>query len=123
MYYHAAVLWNVYGECDNWAVMKGHSGAIMELQFSPDDKYVRQSPSRWTMTSPFISAICFSALYTCSTDKSVCKWDLEVCERVKKLKGHQAYVNSVHCARRGPQLLCSGSDDGTIKVCSVSCGD
>lgn len=60
----------------------------------------------------------FSFLYSCSTDKTVSKWDLEVCERVKKYKGHQAYVNSVDVARRGPQLLCSGSDDGTVKVCS-----
>ena len=58
----------------------------------------------------------YSILYTCSTDKTVSKWDLESCERVKRFKGHQAFVNTVSCARRGPQLICSGSDDGTVKV-------
>ena len=30
--------------------------------------------------------------------------------------GHSSFVNSIHSARRGPQLLCSASDDCTIKV-------
>lgn len=29
-------LWNVYGECENFAVLKGHAGAVIELQFSTD---------------------------------------------------------------------------------------
>jgi Prp8 binding protein len=28
------VLWNVYGECENFAVMKGHTGAILQLDFT-----------------------------------------------------------------------------------------
>lgn len=36
----AAVLWNVYGECENYAVMKGHTGAIMELHYSADGRCV-----------------------------------------------------------------------------------
>ena len=32
------VLWNVYGDCENYAVMKGHTGAIMELHFSADGR-------------------------------------------------------------------------------------
>ncbi|ESO95628.1 hypothetical protein LOTGIDRAFT_202318 [Lottia gigantea] len=86
--------WNVYGECDNFHVLKGHSGAIMELQFSTDS----------------------SNLFTASTDKIVAVWDVEVGVRIRKLKSHQTFVNSVNPARRGPQLLCSGSDDGTIKL-------
>jgi len=35
-----AVLWNTYGDCDNIAVMKGHSGAIMDLHFSTDGRFV-----------------------------------------------------------------------------------
>lgn len=31
-------LWNVYGDCENYAVMKGHTGAIMELQYSYDGR-------------------------------------------------------------------------------------
>ena len=32
-------LWNVYDECENFAVLKGHSGAIMELHFNIDGRY------------------------------------------------------------------------------------
>lgn len=28
--------WAVYGECENFAILKGHTGAVMELQFSTD---------------------------------------------------------------------------------------
>jgi len=54
---------------------------------------------------------------TCATDKTLALWDVEVCERMRKFKGHQTFVNGCDVARRGPQLLCSGSDDGTVKVC------
>lgn len=33
-------LWNVYGECENYAVLKGHSGCVLELSFSPDGRQV-----------------------------------------------------------------------------------
>lgn len=32
-------LWNVYDECENFAVLKGHTGAIMELHFNIDGRY------------------------------------------------------------------------------------
>uniref|UniRef100_A0A1I7WLP9 BPL/LPL catalytic domain-containing protein n=1 Tax=Heterorhabditis bacteriophora TaxID=37862 RepID=A0A1I7WLP9_HETBA len=32
-------LWNVYGDCDNFSVLKGHTGAIMDLQFNTDSRY------------------------------------------------------------------------------------
>ena len=31
-----SVLWNTYGECENFAVLKGHTGAIMQIAFSTD---------------------------------------------------------------------------------------
>lgn len=39
---------------------------------------------------------------------------------MKRLKGHTSFVNSCYPARRGPQLVCTGSDDGTVKV-SILC--
>ena len=30
--------WTVYGECENFAVLKGHTGAVMELHFATDGK-------------------------------------------------------------------------------------
>uniref|UniRef100_A0A8C5U3F5 Small nuclear ribonucleoprotein U5 subunit 40 n=1 Tax=Malurus cyaneus samueli TaxID=2593467 RepID=A0A8C5U3F5_9PASS len=88
------LLWNVYGDCDNFATLKGHSGAVMEL------------------------GLCWGKdmLFSASTDKTVAVWDSETGERVKRLKGHTSFVNSCYPARRGPQLVCTGSDDGTVKV-------
>ena len=66
--------------------------------------------------SCFICYLCCSEIVTASVDKTLSLWDLHSGERVKKLKGHQSFVNCCDVARRGPQLICSGSDDGTVKV-------
>uniref|UniRef100_A0A8C0UYD3 U5 small nuclear ribonucleoprotein 40 kDa protein n=18 Tax=Passeriformes TaxID=9126 RepID=A0A8C0UYD3_CYACU len=91
------LLWNVYGDCDNFATLKGHSGAVMELHYNTDG----------------------SMLFSASTDKTVAVWDSETGERVKRLKGHTSFVNSCYPARRGPQLVCTGSDDGTVKLWDI----
>lgn len=35
-YDRRVLLWNVYGECENWACLTGHGGSIMDLQFNND---------------------------------------------------------------------------------------
>ena len=40
MHVFSVDLWNVYGECDNYGVLKGHSGCVLELSFSPDGRQV-----------------------------------------------------------------------------------
>lgn len=67
----------------------------------------------------FSSSLPSSMLFSASTDKTVAVWDSETGERVKRLKGHTSFVNSCYPARRGPQLVCTGSDDGTVKVGAV----
>ena len=67
-------------------------------------------------TSKEVSACVSSTLFSASTDKTVGVWDSETGERLKRLKGHSSFVNSCYPARRGPQLVCTGSDDGTVKV-------
>ena len=32
------VLWNTYGDCENYAMLTGHTNAILELQWSADGK-------------------------------------------------------------------------------------
>lgn len=32
-------LWNTYGDCNNFGVIKGHIGAILELHWSRDGRY------------------------------------------------------------------------------------
>lgn len=123
------VMWNVYGECDNFATLKGHSGAVMELHYNTDGRCVH-SP-RWVKTLPNCTALVdggfdlsvlrqsvvfCSMLFSASTDKTVGVWDSETGERIKRLKGHTSFVNTCYPARRGPQLICTGSDDGTVKV-------
>lgn len=90
-------LWNVYGECENYAILKGHSGCVLELSFAPDG----------------------SLLMSASTDKTGAVWDVEAGQRIKKLKGHTSFVNSCCASRRGPQMVVTGSDDGTVKVWDV----
>ncbi|VDK80263.1 unnamed protein product, partial [Onchocerca ochengi] len=87
-------LWNVYGECENFSILKGHAGAIMDLHFSTDGSY----------------------LFTASTDKTVRVWDMDTGACMRKFKSHKDIVNSCHPARRGPQLVASGSDDCTVLV-------
>lgn len=89
------MLWNVYGECENWVTLTGHTGAILDM--------------KWNSTGDY--------LLTGGTDKSVCLWDVQTCTRLKKFKGHQQFVNSVDVARDEKQnIICSSSDDQTVKV-------
>ena len=88
-------MWNVYGECENYAVINSaHAGAIIQLVYNEDGRH----------------------FYTASTDKTVGVFDSQTCQRIKRLKGHTLYVNSCHPARRGPPLIVSGSDDCTVRV-------
>lgn len=32
------LLWNVYGECENWSTLVGHGGAILDLKFNKDGR-------------------------------------------------------------------------------------
>ncbi|ESN96866.1 hypothetical protein HELRODRAFT_178666 [Helobdella robusta] len=88
------LLWNVYGTCDNIATLKEHSNAIMDLHFTTDG----------------------CQMLTCSADKTLTLWDAECATRIRKFKGHQTFVNACDVSRRFPKYLCSGSDDGTVRI-------
>lgn len=32
-------LWNTYGECENYGVMTGHTGAVTEISWNHDGRY------------------------------------------------------------------------------------
>lgn len=81
-------LWEVYGDCVNYNVLRGHKNAIIDLSWL----------DRRT-------------LCTASADKTVMLWDAHVGKRTKKLTGHTGFVNAVSPARNEPALA-SGSDDG-----------
>ena len=88
------VLWNTYGDCENYGTMEGHKGAVLDLQWSKDSRVV----------------------YTASADCTLGTWDVETGERLRKHVGHEDIVNSVAAFRRGAEVLVSGSDDCSIGV-------
>ncbi|KAI8967920.1 hypothetical protein BDF20DRAFT_897849 [Mycotypha africana] len=88
------LLWNTYGEIKNYGVLKGHTNAVMEMHWSRDGNHI----------------------YSCSADKSVSIFDTKSGQRVRRWRGHTGIVNSCQVARRGPERLVSGSDDGTVKI-------
>lgn len=79
-----AVFWNTYGECENYTIFTGHTGVVLELQYSPEGDRV----------------------YTCSSDKSIQVWDLKAGGRIKKLNGHTSVVNSCDVSRSQATFLC-----------------
>ena len=55
-------------------------------------------------------------IFTASSDNTVGMFDYATGTRLKRMKGHHGIVNAVHAARRGDPLICSASDDATIKI-------
>jgi Prp8 binding protein len=88
------MLWNTYGQCENYGVLTGHRGAVLDLHWSRDS----------------------NILYSASADMTVASWDLESGLRIRKHVGHEEVINSLDVARRGTELLLSASDDGCIGI-------
>lgn len=80
-------LWEVYGDCVNYGVLKGHKQAVLEVAWTPDSVNI----------------------WSCSADKLVFLWDAETGKRIKKCAGHSSFVNSVCPTRQGVALGCSGA--------------
>jgi len=87
-------LWDVFGECTNYAVLEGHKNAVLEVQWSPDSSHV----------------------YSASADNTAAMWDTYAFTRVRRFTEHSAVVNS--CCQN-TDLLVTGSDDKTAKVWDV----
>lgn len=88
------VLWRTYGDCENYGVLNGHKGAVLDLQWSRDSEI----------------------LYTASADMHLASWDLTSGTRIRRYVGHEEIINSIDITRRGEDLLVSGSDDSTIAL-------
>ncbi|KAH3763819.1 U5 small nuclear ribonucleoprotein 40 kDa protein [Pelomyxa schiedti] len=89
----AIFLWNVYGDCENYYILKGHTSAVLEVH--------------WTKNNNLVS---------CSADKTVQVFDAISGQRVKKFIGHTSFVNSCCPSRSQAEVSVSGSDDTTAKV-------
>lgn len=86
------LLWNTYGDCENYAQLDGSKGAVLDLRWSGDSK----------------------SLYTACADGEVSTWDVHSGTRLRRHTGHDDIVNTVDAYRRGTEILVSGSDDATI---------
>jgi WD40 repeat protein/serine/threonine protein kinase len=75
------------------AVLKGHSGAVLEACFSPDDSW----------------------LATVGDDRTVGIWDVGKQEQIRLLEGHTDQLQAVTVSRDG-KWLASGSKDGTVRL-------
>ncbi|KAK0386657.1 hypothetical protein NLU13_6492 [Sarocladium strictum] len=88
------MLWRTYGDCENYGVLNGHKGAILDLQWSRDSEIV----------------------YSASADMHLASWDLTSGTRIRRYVGHEEVINTMDISRRGEELLISGSDDSTIGI-------
>ena len=88
------VLWRTYGQCENYGILNGHKGAILDLHWSRDSRVI------------------FSA----SADMTIASWDLESGLRIRRHIGHEEVINCLDVSRRGEEMLVSGGDDGYIGI-------
>lgn len=88
----AVVLWRTYGDCENYGLLNGHRGAVLDLRWSRDSKI----------------------LFSASADMHLASWDLDSGTRIRRYVGHEEIVNAMDISKRGEELLISGSDDGSI---------
>ena len=85
------LLWNTFGESDNFALLRGHKNAVLELAWSPDG----------------------GALFSASADGTAAMWDAESGERTRSFlaggggggrKGAAAKILNSVCAVGAAQL-------------------
>jgi len=88
------LLWEVFGDCNNYDVLKGHKNAILELCWSQDSE----------------------SLFTASADKTGAQFDVNKAKIVKRMGEHTSYVSSITSAKNNLQTCATCSDDGTAKI-------
>ncbi|KAI1001095.1 U5 small nuclear ribonucleoprotein [Podosphaera aphanis] len=88
------LLWRTFGNCENYGLLTGHKGAILDLNWSRDSR----------------------VLFSASADLHLASWDLESGTRIRRHVGHEEVINSMDISKRGEEILISGSDDGCIGI-------
>ncbi|KAF2091027.1 putative U5 snRNP complex subunit [Saccharata proteae CBS 121410] len=83
------LLWKTYGQCENYGILSGHKGAVLDLHWSRDSRVI------------------FSA----SADMVIASWDVETGQRIRRHEGHEEVINCMDVSKRGVEMLVSGSDD------------
>jgi Prp8 binding protein len=92
------LLWNVFGESDNYGTLAGHKNAVLDIAWSSDG----------------------SRLYSVSADKGGAIWDAETGTKVRGLPGSDKILNAVSAVATGSSgdgdLIATGGDDGIVRV-------
>ncbi|KAF2458316.1 U5 snRNP complex subunit [Lineolata rhizophorae] len=86
------LLWRATGDCENYGALSGHKGAVLDLHWARDSR----------------------AIFSASADTHLAAWDAETGQRLRRYVGHEEIVNCLDVAKRGEEILLSGSDDGYI---------
>ncbi|XP_055853214.1 U5 small nuclear ribonucleoprotein 40 kDa protein-like [Episyrphus balteatus] len=87
-------LCDIYGTFSKTMLFKGHADSVTETHFSRDG----------------------FDFYTCSKDGTIGIWDTFRGYRKARLECHEDGVNCVQGGRLAYPILCSGSDDGTVRL-------
>jgi len=87
-------LWDYEKECENTCLLKGHKNAVLQVVWHRGG----------------------DMLFSASTDHTAAVWDCNVGARIKQVKEHKSFVNSVAVSRRGNPIMVTGADDGSAKM-------
>eukprot|EP00948_MAST-09A_sp_MAST-9A-sp1_P001150 g1150.t1 len=117
---HEIFLWNVYGDCENYAVLKGHKNVIQDIVWPESGENIgKTSGNDEDNVLPTSSNLLFSA----SADKTIGVWDVETGERLGRLYGHKSHVNSLDVkltakaqSSLGPYRILSVCDGGELRI-------
>eukprot|EP00871_Galdieria_phlegrea_P005609 jgi/Galph1/6049/GphlegSOOS_G4693.1 len=91
------LLWNVFGDCHSFGVLRGHKNAIGSVHWLEDSK-----------------------LITCSADRNAALWDARQLERIRQLKGHSSFVNDIAVSKNIDCFVAASvSDDKQLIIWDV----
>jgi len=104
---HVIVLWDVYGECKNYNVLRGHKNAVLEVKWPTESTIVSCSADK---TVAIWNANTGSTMNISSNFKLICTYSGT---RIRKLTEHTGVINSCDVSREDSNIIASASDDCT----------
>lgn len=92
--------------------LKGHAQPVHVTKFSPPFGASAIAPTSTEKQTPIAS----SSVLTCSDDSTVRLWDLATAATTSAFTGHDDYVRAGSFVPNAPQLVLSGSYDGSLRL-------